>query len=384
MTAQIKLKHSGGNGVIIEAPASNPASDKTITLPSDETGVFATKDSANNLQNVTGINGGQLGNRNLLINGDMTISQRNGGNSVAVTQGTVTLDRWKVVNDAGASSKFKVQQVDDAPVGLKKSLKMTSSSAYTVPATEVYGVGQKIEGFNMNQLMFGSSNAKTITISFWVKSSLTGTFSGSVLNQDMFRGYPYTYTINAANTWEYKTVTIAGSQNGTWGVGDGTGMQIFWNMGSGASRSDTAGQWSTSQYTFGANGATSVVGTNGATLQITGCQVEEGSIATTFEHRPYSVELALCQRYYEIAQGEWYGPVYGTDSTMRFSVPFKVKKRSDPTLTAISTDENCCSSVSVVGANFDSTLGARVQGNNVFLDGANRHFSAKFSANSEL
>ena len=252
-----------------------------------------------------------LSNRNLLINGDMQISQRNGTTSVAYTNAQYSLDRWQVVNDAGGS-KFTTQQVDDAPVGFQKSLKMSSSSAYSVPADEVYGVGQKIEGFNTNPLMFGSSDAKSITISFFVKSSLTGTFSGSVLNQDMLRGYPWTYTISAANTWEYKTVTVAGSQDGTWLEDNREGIRIFWNMGSGTNRSGTAGQWSTAQYTFGATGATSVVGTNGATLQITGCQVEEGSVATDFEHRSFAQELALCQRYYQ--QSYEHGTSAGTST----------------------------------------------------------------------
>ena len=286
--------------------------------------------------NITSVNGGQLGNRNLLMNGDMQISQRNGDTSVAVTGNVYTLDRWQVVNDAG-SSKFTVQQVDDAPVGLKKSLKMTSSSAYSVPATEAHGIGQKIEGLNTNQLMFGSSNAKSITISFFVKTSLTGTFSGSVLNQDMYRGYPWTYTINSADTWEYKTVTVAGSQDGTWLLDNREGMRIFWNIGSGTSRSGTAGQWSTAQYTFGATGATSVVGTNAATLQITGCQVEEGSVATDFEHRSFGQELELCRRYFQVLVDDGSGKSFGngtcfTSTNMHLILQLCPNMRAKPTI----------------------------------------------------
>ncbi len=282
-----------------------------------------------------------LSNRNLLINGDMQISQRNGTTSVAYTNAQYSLDRWQVVNDAGGS-KFTTQQVDDAPVGFQKSLKMSSSSAYSVPADEVYGVGQKIEGFNTNPLMFGSSDAKSITISFFVKSSLTGTFSGSVLNQDMLRGYPWTYTISAANTWEYKTVTVAGSQDGTWLEDNREGIRIFWNMGSGTNRSGTAGQWSTAQYTFGATGATSVVGTNGATLQITGCQVEEGSVATDFEHRSFGQELALCQRYFYQIDGsnnEIAGIPSGFFGSSEFFIliKFPVTMRATPSFTGSST-----------------------------------------------
>ena len=246
--------------------------------------------------NITSVNGGQLGNRNLLINGDMQISQRNGSSSVTYTNGQYSLDRWHIVADA--ASKFSTQQVSDAPSGLKKSLKMTSSSAYTPQTNEAFGVGQKIEGHNTNWLGFGASGAKSITISFFVKSSLTGTFSGSVLNENATRGYPWSYTISSADTWERKTITVTGSPDGSWSTSTGTGLWIFWSMGANANRSGTAGQWSTSQYTFAVTGSTAVVATNGATLQITGCQVEEGSVATDFEHRSFGQELALCQRYF--------------------------------------------------------------------------------------
>ena len=247
--------------------------------------------------NLTSVGGGQLSNRNLLINGDMQISERNGTSSTAYTNAQYSLDRWQIVND-NASSKFTTQQVTEAPVGFHNSLKMTSSSAYTPASNEVFGVGQKIEGLNTNWLEFGSVNAKSITISFYVRSSLTGTFGGSVLNSDMTRGYPYTYTISSADTWERKTVTVAGATDGTWLNNNNVGIRVHWSMGANANRSGTAGQWSTSQYTFHPTGATNVVSTNGATLQITGCQVEIGSFATDFEHRSFGQELALCQRYF--------------------------------------------------------------------------------------
>ena len=301
------------------------ASSDAITVASDGTC------SAN----ITSVNGGALSNRNLLINGDMRISERHGTTSKALTNAQFSLDRWQVVND-NAASKFTTQQVADAPAGFYYSLKMTSSSAYTPLSTEVFGVGQKIEGFNTSWLGFGASNPKSITISFFVKSSLTGTFGGSVLNEDMFRGFPFTYTISDADTWEKKTVTVPGVATGTWHATDGTGIRVHWSMGAGANRSDTAGQWSTTQFSFHPTGATSVVGTNAATLQITGCQVEEGSVATDFEHRPISQELALCQRYYykhcegndkDICSGGY----YRSDLSLG-SVHFPVTMRTSPSL----------------------------------------------------
>ena len=271
----------------VDAIRHNSATSDAITTAAD--GTCTAK--------LTSVGGQQLSNRNLLINGDMQISERNGTTSTAYTNAQYSLDRWQIVND-NASSRFTTQQVTDAPVGFYHSLKMTSSSAHTPLSGEVFGVGQKIEGYNTNWLEFGTSNAKSITISFFVKSSLTGTFGGSVLNHGMTRGFPWTYTISSANTWERKTVTVVGCPDGTWDPFNTTGIRVHWSMGAHANRSDTAGQWSSTTYSFHPTGATDVVATNGATLQITGCQVEVGDTATTFEHRNIGDELLRCKRYY--------------------------------------------------------------------------------------
>ena len=296
--------------------------------------------------NITSINGGQLGGRNLLINGDMRINQRHGTAAMDATNANLySLDRWVTAND-NATSRFTVQQVEDAPVGFYYSLKATSQYAYTPASGEVFGFGQKIEGYNTNRLEFGTANAKSITISFFVKSSLTGTFGGSVLNNGMTRGYPWTYTINAANTWEKKTVTVAGSTDGTWDPTNTTGIRVHWSMGAHANRSDTAGQWSSTTYSFHPTGATNVVATSGATLQVTGCQVEEGTTATLYEHRPYAQELSLAQRYFEksfkqgtapaqnVSAGVGYYLLNSQGSQLRSNnIYFKVTKRTDPTMT---------------------------------------------------
>ena len=288
--------------------------------------------------NITSVNGGQLGGRNLLINGDMRINQRFGSASMNATNGNLySLDRWVTAND-NATSRFTVQQVEDAPVGFYYSLKATSTSAHTPLSGEVFGFSQKIEGYNTNWLEFGTSNAKSITISFFVKSSLTGTFGGSVLNNGMTRGFPFTYTISSANTWEKKTVTVIGCPDGTWDPTDTTGIRVHWSMGAHANRSDTAGQWSSTTYSFHPTGATDVVATNGATLQITGCQVEVGDTATTYEHRNYGDELRLCQRYFQILSRNTSAglnahsryPIFGngTNSTLWYAyhkVPMRVK-----------------------------------------------------------
>ena len=197
---------------------------------------------------------------------------------------------------------------------------------------------------------------KSITISFFVKSSLTGTFSGSVLNEDATRGYPWSYTISSADTWERKTITVTGSPDGSWSTSTGTGLWIFWSMGANANRSGTAGQWSTSQYTFAVTGSTAVVATNGATLQITGCQVEEGSVATDFEHRSFGQEFALCERYFEVCEGGL--TIYGTSGTYHgVQVNFSTKKRASPTITRIS--DTLASNVNTPSADNQSTRAFR-------------------------
>jgi hypothetical protein len=240
--------------------------------------------------------------RNRIINGAMTISQRNGTSSFSSSaNGAYNLDRWYNQNNSGGT-RFTVQQDAGAvtpPVGFTDYLGVTSTSAYSVASTDVLAIGQKIEGFNTADLAFGTASAKTITLSFWVRSSLTGTFGGSLSNNDGNRFYAYTYTISSANTWEYKTITITGDITGTWNTTNGAGIQLLFNLGTGATYSGAAGSWTDSPF-YAPTGATSVVGTNGATFYITGVQLERGTQATSFEYRQYGTEFSLCQRYYEV------------------------------------------------------------------------------------
>jgi hypothetical protein len=235
------------------------------------------------------------GFRNRLINGDMRIDQRNAGASVTpTTSGTYTLDRW--IAGLSQASKFSVQQSSTAPTGFTNSLLVTSLSAYSVGSSETFLVGQYIEGFNVADLGWGAAGAQTVTLSFWVRSSLTGTFGGAARNSAGDRSYPFSYTVSSANTWEQKSITIAGDTTGTWLKNNGAGLNIIFSLGTGSTLSGTAGAWAGANY-LSATGATSVVGTSGATFYITGVQLEAGSVATPFERRPYGTELMLCQRY---------------------------------------------------------------------------------------
>lgn len=237
------------------------------------------------------------GMRNRIINGAMMIDQRNAGASG--TAGGYTVDRWYYLSSQASKGTWQQNAGSvTPPVGFKNYLGFTSSSAYSVVSGDYFNFFQKIEGFNVSDLDWGTANAKPVTLSFKVYSSLTGTFGGSLTNSASSRSYPFTYTISSANTWTDISVTIAGDTTGTWLTNSSTGIQISFGLGAGSTYSGTAGAWASAQY-LSATGATSVVGTNGATFYITGVQLEKGSTATSFDYRPYGQELQLCQRYFQ-------------------------------------------------------------------------------------
>jgi hypothetical protein len=248
----------------------------------------------------------------------MAIDQRNAGASVTPTSSTYCVDRWKA--QASASSKYSVQQNAGSVTilaGMPSTyIGVTSLSAYSLGATDVLTLYQAVEGLNCVDLLWGTANAQAITVSFWVRSSLTGTFGGGVNNSAANRSYPFTYTINSANTWEYKTVTIPGDTTGTWLTTNGAGIYLYLGIGVGTTYSGTAGAWAATNYES-ATGATNVAGTNGATIYWTAVKVEKGSIATPFVPDDYAVSLDKCKRYYRkiiYAASSWWaaGAAYAT------------------------------------------------------------------------
>jgi len=271
-----------------------------------------------------------IGTKNLIINGDMRIDQRNAGASVTPANNEHCLDRYR--NIITQSSKYSVQQVSDAPSGFTNSLKVTSLSSYSITSGDIFAISQRIEGYNIAHLDWGTANAKTVTLSFWVKSSLTGTFGGAFRNEVPDRDYPFSYTINAANTWEKKTITIAGDTTGTWLTNNGIGIRLSFGFGVGATYSGTAGVWASSNI-VSSTGATSVVGTSGATWQITGVQLEVGDTATPFEVMPYDMNLARCQRYF-ISAGNC---MVGNGLNDFAAACFPVTMRASPTVTTTTT-----------------------------------------------
>jgi len=290
--------------------------------------------------------------RNKIINGAMEIDQRNAGASVTINAASWSyiLDRWSAFGQA-TDGVFTVQQSSTAPSGFVNSSLITITTAdASIGSSQVYAFRQAVEGLNLIGLAWGTASAQTVTLSFQVRSSVTGTFSGSIKNSDGTRSYPFTYAISSANTWESKSVTIAGDTSGTWLTTSGIGLSVIFDLGCGSSRRGTAGSWAGANYD-GATGATNLIATNGATFYLTGVQLEVGSVATPFERRLYNQELAMCQRYYEKSYDTGVVPgalntagqfgFYASGASSFFnaggtSTVFAVEKRATPTVTSYS------------------------------------------------
>jgi hypothetical protein len=300
--------------------------------------------------------------KNKIINGDMRIDQRNAGASVTITNTvayTYTLDRWNVYGSV--ASKFSVQQNAGSvtpPAGYTNYLGATSLSAYTVGAAEGFLIGQNIEGLNVADLGWGTANAQTVTLSFWVRSSLTGTFGGTFQNSAQNYSYPFSYTIPTANTWTQISVTVAGPTAGTWLTTNGTGVRVLFSIGTGSTLSGTAGAW-TAVGLFSVTGATSVVGTNGATFYITGVQLEVGSSATGFEYNDYGRQLIQCQRYLPcfnfsvVNSGMYAGQAFSATNVM-INFPFQVQARVAPTGLSVTGTFNASTAAFGNSGNFSS------------------------------
>jgi hypothetical protein len=280
-----------------------------------------------------------FGFKNRIINGDMRIDQRNAGAAVTVNDNAVffPVDRFFGLGQP-TDGVFTLDQNTTAPAGFVNSVVATVTTAdASLGATQYYCFNQYIEGTNVADLAWGTASAKTVTLSFWTRSSLTGTFGGVISNSAQNRSYPFTYSISVADTWEYKTVTIAGDTSGTWLTTTGIGIRLFFDLGIGSTYRGTAGSWAGATY-LGATGATNVIGTLNATWYITGVQLEVGSTATSFDYRPY--ELALCQRYYYLhAKGSGFSIGVGSQyNASNGSIPvfFKQPMRTVPTLSVTS------------------------------------------------
>lgn len=345
------------NNVVQQPSTAYTLSGTTITFtsaPSSGTNNIYVRYLATNMQSFTvpanSITRTQLDSnlqagfqgRNRIINGHMLIDQRNAGASLSITSNLYTLDRWIFyqTNTSAVSVQQNAGSVTP-PVGFKNYLGVNSLASTSLSSGSYFMLTQMVEGYNMSDLAWGTSDAKTVTLSFWVRSSLTGTFGGALNNNAGDRSYPFTYTIGSANTWEQKSITVTGCPDGTWESTNSAGIKLRIGLGVGSTYSGTAGAWASANY-FSATGATSVVGTSGATFYITGVQLEEGTTATSFERESYSVTLQKCQRYYEqfvVGTGSpnnilLSGVLTGGNCTA--TVFFKATKRANPSWALIS------------------------------------------------
>ena len=443
--SQLEMLTQSGTGIItIVPPATN--TNQTLTLPDSTTTVVGT-DATQTLTNktltsptlttpalgtpasgvltnttglplstgVTGVlletNGGigttvgYNGFKNRIINGQMVLDQRNAGASVTIsTSGVYALDRWK--NRANGGGAFSVQQSATAPAGFNTAVVYTVTTAdSSIAAGDNYYVLQEIEGYNVADLGFGTANAQTITMSFWVRSSVTGTYSVFLSNGTTYdRGYVATYTINVSNTYEYKTVTIAGDTTGTWGKTNGGGLTAGFNLGAGTTYQATAGAWG-SAFVQATSGTTQWISNAGATFYITGVQLEKGSTATSFDYRPYGTELQLAQRYCQMIKGTTNFTKYGvgvctTTANVRIVIHLPVSMRITPSLTTTSTASNygvntssdiACNSVPTLNAqgtetlaNIDFPVASGLTAGNASIGQANNNTSAYLLLTAEL
>ena len=280
---------------------------------------------------VASINGGQLGGRNYIINGAMLISQR-GTSFAAVAHGEYTLDRW-TANDTGAGV-FTISQDTDVPnETYENSLKVDCTTAdASIAAGDIYAIQQYIEGLNSIPFAMGTSGAVTVTLSFWVKSTKTGTFCVALKNADASRGYVSQYTVSDTNTWERKTITIPLDQTGTWLRTNGKGLAVMFTLACGSTRqASSADTWEAGNVSATSSQVNALDSTANNFL-ITGVQLEEGSTATDFEHRTFGDELALCQRYYQ--QQFTFNGYASNTTTIQASAPCIISMRATPTLSA--------------------------------------------------
>jgi hypothetical protein len=279
----------------------------------------------------------------------MVIDQRNAGATVsAVANNVYLLDRYRFLGSATVSGKFNFAQNLNSvtpPVGFTYYSGFQTATAYAVSGSDLADYEQVIEGYNIADMAFGTASAKAFTISFYVYSSLTGTFGGCLKNAGYAYSYPFTYSIPTANTWTYITINVTAPTGGSWGTTNDVGLRILLGLGVGTGASGTANNtWQSADY-YSATGAVSVIGTTSATWYVTGFQVEVGTQATSFDFRDYGRELIMCQRYYEKSYDIGTALGASTDVGMTIqrgatqssglvgsSVNFKVFKRTAPSL----------------------------------------------------
>ena len=282
---------------------------------------------------IADVGGGQLSNRNLIHNGAMKIAQR-GTSETGVTTAKYICDRWLLaLNSLGT---WTVEQSTDAPAGFANSFKATCTTADASPAAGDYAIiVHRMEAQDLQHLDYGTSNAESLVLSFYVKSNKTGSASLDIMqNDNSNKQFTKGYTISAANTWEQKKITIPGDTAGLINNDNGIGLILDWwqNSGSTYTGGSHNAAWEASTNANRNANNLGVGGTNNDYFAITGVQLEVGSVATTFEHRSYGEELQKCKRYYQTVGSVFSGETEGAD---RFTInaEFKPEMRASPTCT---------------------------------------------------
>tara|TARA_R100000426_G_scaffold67397_1_gene46955 strand:- start:155 stop:1594 length:1440 start_codon:yes stop_codon:yes gene_type:complete len=330
---------------------------------------------------VTGVN---ISGRNLINNGAMQISQRSTSASISGTGTTFVLDRWAVERTAAGTAVITMSQDNQAPEGFSKSLKIDVTTADTSLGTgERWQVRTRIEAQNLKQLKYGTSNAKQMIISFFVRSNVTGTFTVGLYQADGNKVNSGNYTINSANTWEQKTVIINGNTVNAMTMDASLGIQIGFGIGvgTGFSGGTATGNWSTTNNTQYAS-QTNLLASTDNELFITGVQAEVGNVATEFEHKSYGQDLAECQRYYEENNCTWAGYTAAAQGNGSLQVDYKVAKRATPTL---STKTAATGVQNLTSQNLqDATLDRFVVDTRINTSGYGRFYDLLAASDAEL
>jgi hypothetical protein len=302
-----------------------------VAIEGDSSGILEFQSNGTTVMTVSSASQTAL---NKIINGDMRVDQRDGTATINATSVTYNVDRW-LGRGVASAGVFTLAQDTTSPANFTNSLKATVTTAdSSIASGSSYRIQQMVEGYNMEDLNWGTSDAQSVTLSFWVRSSVTGTLGGSVANGDFNRFNVFSYTISSADTWEYKTVTIAGDTSGTWPTNNSLSLRLNFSLGAGSTLLAAAGSWGASTKE-GVTGQTNVIATNSATFYVTGVQLEANTNATPFEYLQYEQQLALCQRYYyqwnTTSANNFLMFAMGVGTTALYGiVPFPTTMRSNP------------------------------------------------------
>jgi hypothetical protein len=379
---EIRFRETTANGtnyVALKAPASVSA-DLTFTLPATDgtAGQFLKTDGAGSLSFATVSSAGAF--KNIIINGDMQIAQRSTSVASITTSGYNTVDRFRTaITTLGTWTQSQSTDVPSG-YGFASSLKMDCTTADASPAaSDVLFLQQRFEGQNLQYLKKGTANAQSLTLSFWVKSTKTGTFIVELLDQDNSRHIAKSYTVSVSNTWEFKTITFAGDTTGAFTNDNGVSLDInFWlGAGTDATSGTLPTSWGSLVTANRAVGQVNIADSTSNDWLITGIQLEAGTSATDFEFLPIDVSLGRCLRYCEVYEGSTEGRsipqgIAQSDTNNRGeTIIHYTRKRENPTIsvnTLANLRINTMASTTLTPTTFDTFNGSSLYACNIFCN----------------